>query len=178
LVHYFRADTLYEKTSHLPFVFRIVFAESVWQLRKPLTTNSSLSWSPEDSLSFEGAGEFMQDAVLPVYSYRFPVPHMAEIMVSVTPENIDFIQISDPKLAKKIPADFIVGAAIEQERNKYFARVWLMPLISVNGDKAARILQGTLNIRLTPIVAGFGGRGPEFKESSVLEEWDHTQGIG
>jgi hypothetical protein len=44
-----------------------------------------------------------------------------------------------------------------------------MPLISVNGDKAARILQGTLNIRLTPIVAGFGGRGPEFKESSVLE---------
>jgi hypothetical protein len=60
-----------------------------------------LSWSPDDSLSFEGAGEFMQDAVLPVYSYRFPVPHMAEIMVSVTPENIDFIQISDPEPGKE-----------------------------------------------------------------------------
>jgi hypothetical protein len=128
-----------------------------------------LSWSPEDSLSFEGAGEFSQDAVLPVYTYRFPVAYRAEISVNVMPDNIDFIHISDPNLAAKIPSDFIVGATIEQERNKYFARVWLMPLISVNGDKAARIVQGTLNIQIAPREAGIGGRsGPEFKESSEL----------
>ena len=118
-------------------------------------------------MSFEGAGEFMQDGVLPVYTYRFPIAHTAEIKVSVMPEDIDFIHISDPTLAEKMPSDFIVGAAIEQERNKYYARVWLMPLVLVDGDKAARIIRGSLNILLEPSEGGGSQRsGPEFKESS------------
>jgi Peptidase family C25 len=129
----------------------------------------SLAWSAEDPLSFENAGEFAQNPILPVYTYRFPLAGASELTAVISVLSSEVISITDPKVCQAIPAEYYIGAIAEQERGKWYGRVWLMPLISSSNQKAKRINSGVIHIEVKPEPNINAARtGPEFKETSVL----------
>lgn len=129
----------------------------------------SLEWSETNPLRFEDAGEFPADPRLPLYTYRFPIGGQASIIPQLVVSSSESQSLShlDPKV--NLPRTHHVGAVVEVERGKWFARVWVMPIISQNGGMAEKIISGELIIQLNNIPLIISARsGPDFKETSVL----------
>src|SRR5688572_11081786 len=128
----------------------------------------SLVWSSTNPLRFDGAGEFTADPRLPLYTYRFPIAGQSNIVPQLSIQSSESVSINhlDPKPI--LPRNHIVGAIAENERGKWYARVWVMPLVSSSGDKAERIISGEISIQITNISSGGTRSGPNFKENTVL----------
>lgn len=128
----------------------------------------SLTWSATNLLRFNGAGEYSPDTRLPLYTYRFPINSQSTVVaqLSIVSSETFTVPNLDPKL--NLPRNPVVGAITENEKGKWYARVWVMPIISPGGERAEKIMSGELTLTLTP-VATIGTRsGPNFKETSVL----------
>ena len=130
-----------------------------------------LAWSEDNTLSFDGAGEFSVNPALPVYTFRFPLEGSSKLSVKLTVESSEQIPITNEVIFDDIPKEYVVGSSTEQERGRWFGRVWIMPFIAQGDQKADRITNGILTIRIDPIYTGGVVRsGPGFKENSVLKE--------
>ncbi|MBP7238856.1 MAG: type IX secretion system sortase PorU [Saprospiraceae bacterium] len=130
-----------------------------------------LNWSTGDILEFDHAGEFADNPLLPIYSVRFPIAGPAQLSALVQVVSSETVMISDLSLTADIPKSYTIGTSVEQDRGKYFGRVWILPLISTGEHTATRIIGGSLAVRVTSSGAGYTNRsGPSFKENSVLAE--------
>lgn len=130
-----------------------------------------LAWSEDRPLSFQGAGEFSANPALPVYTFRFPLESSSTLSVALSVEASDQVTIANDSLSADIPGQYLLGSSTEQDRGKWFGRVWIMPLVSITDQTAERITSGILTIRIHPVLSGGVVRsGPGFKENSVLRE--------
>ena len=130
-----------------------------------------LAWSEDNILSFDGAGEFSANPALPLYTFRFPLEGSSKLSVTLTVESSEQVTITNEVICADIPKEYVVGSSMEQERGKWFGRVWIMPFVSKGDQKADRITNGILTIHIDPIYTGGVVRsGPGFKENSVLKE--------
>jgi hypothetical protein len=130
-----------------------------------------LTWSETNTLKFDGAGEFAPNPTLPVYTFRFPLEGSSKLLTELSVEASDNVIITNDSLTADIPTEYIVGSSTEQERGKWFGRVWIMPLVKLTDHMAERITSGILTIRIEPVHSdGVVRSGPEFKENSVLKD--------
>ncbi len=130
-----------------------------------------LDWSDADVLKFDQAGEFVDNPLLPIYTIRFPIAGPGQLTAIVKAVSTETVTISDPSLMADIPETYKLGTSVEQDRGKYFGRVWIMPFISVGAQSASRIISGSLAVRVTSSDAGSTTRsGPPFKENSLLAQ--------
>ncbi len=130
-----------------------------------------LNWSAAPVLAFEGQGEFAENPLLPIYSIRFPLKGPGQLTSRIEVESSEAVIIADDKLMQDIPSTFVIGSSVEQERGKYYGRVWIMPVIATGDHLASRILSGTLMVRFSSVDQGQVNRsGPQFKENSLLAD--------
>jgi hypothetical protein len=144
--------------------FSIHYSSSQEVIRHEFT----ISWSATSPLTFKGAGEYSNDTRLPLYTYRFPISSQSSIAAQLSVRSAESFTLPhlDPKPV--IPRNPVIGATTENERGKWYARVWVMPIISSGGEKAERIISGEISIQLTPVGVIGTRSGPNFKETSVL----------
>lgn len=129
----------------------------------------SLDWSETNSLRFEGAGEYSSDARLPLYTFRFPVIGPSSVLPQLSILSSEPVAINhlDPKA--DLPRNPIVGATVESDRGQWYARVWVMPIVSQGSGSAQRIVTGEISIQINPVSSQSNTRsGPIFKENSVF----------
>ena len=128
----------------------------------------SLEWSDSDPLRFVGAGEYSGDTRLPLYTYRFPISNNASIQTQLVIESSEPVSLGQFIPEISLPRNPVVGAITEKEKGKWYARVWVMPLISQGADKAMRIINGEITIQISNLPPIGTRSGPNFKETSVL----------
>lgn len=130
----------------------------------------SLEWSEENPLRFSNAGEYSGDTRLPLYTYRFPIPGPSTVHARLVTGATETIQLGvyDPLL--NLPANFITGAIAENERGKWYGRVWVMPMSSQNNKQAEKLVSGDLIITIQRDQTISPRSGPDFKETSVLAD--------
>ncbi len=134
-----------------------------------ITHKFSLTWSGTEPLKFDGAGSYSKDPRLPIYSYRFPLPGKSSLHPNLTVESSEPVDLSSLGTNDNLPREYIIGSATEEERGRWFGRVWVMPMISTSGHQGQRITSGTISINVIPAAdLASGRRGPNFKETSVL----------
>ena len=129
----------------------------------------SLVWSETAFLRFEGAGEFPSDPRLPLYTYRFPIGGKSSLSAQLSIATSEQMALGhmDPKL--NLPRNHVIGAVAENERGNWYARVWVMPIVSQGGEAAQKIISGELTIQIKAIPSAIAPRSdPNFKETSVL----------
>ncbi len=146
------------------FSFPAAYAQQ--ELRHSFT----LTWSTTDVLDFPDAGEYSNDPRLPLYTYRFPIQGKSEISATVVAQSTDQVSLSPSDKEYVIPRDYYIGSTVEQERGKWYGRVWLLPMTSAGTSKAQRILTGEIVIRTKQIATITTRGGGPFKENSVLAD--------
>lgn len=148
------------------FAFCINIISSQEVIKHPF----SLNWSEAELLEFEGSGQYSADPRLPLYTYRFPIQSNATISTSLTVGSSIPVSLSSFQPGIEIPRNPILGATTEMERGKWYARLWLVPVITGNGSEAQKILNGEITLQLNYKTSGANRSGPNFKETSVLSD--------
>lgn len=128
----------------------------------------SLDWLDSNPLRFIGAGEYSGDTRLPLYTFRFPIANNATIQAQLIIESSESLSIGQYIPEISLPRNHVVGSITEKEKGKWYARVWVMPLVSQGTNNALRIINGELTIQITNLPPIAGRSGPNFKETSVL----------
>src|SRR5688572_14742438 len=129
----------------------------------------SLIWSETLPLKFEGAGEYANDPRLPVYTYRFPIGSKSTIEPHLSITSSELITLDPKEEGLEVPRSYILGAVAENERGRWYARVWLMPLVAAGQGKAQKIISGEITLTLKNVPSPVTPRsGPGFKETSIL----------
>lgn len=132
------------------------------------TTHSfTLNWVEGTRPQFDGAGEFSQDPRLPVYSYRFALPGKVKLDAMIRATATAPFNVNGVSPEYVIPRDYYIGATTEQERGKWYGRVWLMPIRGTKGQYE-KILSGEIIITTAPVQVITTRSGPNFKDNSVL----------
>lgn len=129
----------------------------------------NLNWSPSDQLVFEDAKAFEEDSRFPVYITTIPLVSSAQLSVELMPVEESTFTLSDQSLFGILPSSYKVGSKVEQFRGKWYAQIWVCPIAEVASGEFVKIIQGELQIHITPEMPAFQWRsGPEFKDNSVL----------
>jgi len=154
----------------LVFLFGFIWVNNLF-CQQEINHQFSLHWSASSPLSFDGAGEYSNDPRLPLYIYRFPLASESTLFPEITVESSELVDLSLFGPNPNLPKDYIIGSSIEQERGKWYGRIWLMPVLSESGQHGQRIVSGTITIHIFPSSSqGTNRNGPEYKETSVLSE--------
>lgn len=161
----------------------VLFLSIIWQAdllsQQTLQHNVSLQWSDTNPLKFAGAGSFSADPRLPVYTYRFPINGPATITVGVSVNNSENFSLPSHSPKINLPRTYQAGGVAEQDRGIWYAKIWLLPAISLNGDMAQKMIEGQLSIQLENAGPATTRSGPDFKTTSVLASGDiHRIAIG
>src|SRR5687768_9882112 len=130
----------------------------------------SLNWSETELLEFDGSGQFSGDPRLPIYTYRFPIQSNSAISTSLTVGTSIPVSLIQFQPAIDLPRNPILGATTEMERGKWYARLWLVPIIAGTGNEAQKILTGEITLQLNNKPGSVNRSGPNFKETSVLSD--------
>ncbi|MBL7782991.1 MAG: type IX secretion system sortase PorU [Saprospiraceae bacterium] len=118
--------------------------------------------------TFKGA-TFSDDAAgLPVFSERIPLSGRSTLSVETNSMQFEsFAYAPLPGGLTPIEAEVQVQVSLEQERNKFFARVRFVP-IRKTGSGYERVTGFSLNIRATPVPASVQERGGPYTYTSAL----------
>lgn len=127
----------------------------------------SIPWSSGEDLRFDHAGEYPDDPRLPVYTYRFPLTGNAILDVVLSSAQSESVDLVNYNPALQLPKTQFIGGVAEQERGKWYGRIWFMP-VSREGSTFRKIQSGTITITVTPVSNGISRSGPDFKQTSVL----------
>ena len=103
-----------------------------------------LTWSEDNPLSFPMP--VIQGHPDCSHTFRIPLTTYAAITTEIYVESEDIVPVGDPELYTSLPSEYNVGSLIEQERGKWYARIWIMPIHSLTDQKASRILSGVLTV--------------------------------
>ncbi len=152
----------------LVFTFGFICVNSL-SSQQVIRHKFSLVWSTTDPMQFEGAGEYNKDPRLPLYTYRFPLGGQSSLMPVLTVESSEPVDLVFPGAKTVLSKEYYLGSIVEQERGKWYGRVWVMPVIAEGGQKGRKIISGTISINVSAFPSsGTNRSGPDFKETSVL----------
>jgi hypothetical protein len=129
----------------------------------------SLEWTP-GQLSFTGASQSSKDPAIPVYVFRFPLTNYSSLAPSIAVESSEAVDLTLFGIKTNLPAVYDLKSVVEQERGKWYGRVWIVPIIN-EGSKGTRILTGTISVAIKPLaLPGRHRSGPDYKENSILAQ--------
>lgn len=118
--------------------------------------------------TFKGATFSDAAPGLPVFSERIPLAGRSEVSAQVNSMQLETFSFKPlDNEAALLAADVRVEVSLEQERNKFFARVRLIP-VKKTGSGYERVRSFSLNIRATPIPEPLQERGGPFTYTSAL----------
>lgn len=137
-----------------------IFAQQV------VTHQFSLEWSEASPLKFKDSGELSSDPRLPVYTFRIPVSGKSTVEPQLLVASSEIFDLSAYQPALLLPQNYIIGAVSENNRGKWYVRVWLMPIVAHGATQAEKIISGEIILNIQTSIAQRSG--PGFKTNSVL----------
>jgi hypothetical protein len=130
---------------------------------------TSLSGDVAERWSFEGCEFLTANPLVPVFSERFPVAGRArEVVIESVSAQYEKHGAAGP--LAELGNDIVVTATIEQQRERFFVRLQVVPLRR-SGSGVERATSFSVRLRVVPAPAASGGvvdRGGPFTYTSAL----------
>lgn len=163
---------------HVCYLLLFCFASSI-SAQTPMSVERRLEWAAKPSehrfsdgetvqfWQFKGCSFENEAPSLPIWSERFPIQGRSEVRAELLGAEYERVVLTANEDIAKISDAPIVSARLEQERQKFFGRVQILPFRR-NGSGFERLKSFTLRIFTTPLPAGVEDRGGPFTFNSVL----------
>lgn len=117
---------------------------------------------------FEGCSRSDAAPTLPLFNERFPLEGRAALSAELLNTRFDPLPKSTQTDADAIAGEITVQITLEQERDRFFARVKFFP-VRKNGAAFEKLTAFTLRINATPTPAPAADRGGPNTYNSVLQ---------
>ena len=163
------------------FILLFLFTNALYA-NDPIVIAKTLDWAEEaishnptgqqerQIWSFEGAFHNSKYPTLPVVMERFPVASEGELTIRVLNATFESLNKIAGKEDVILSEQLIFHSTIEQERSKYFGKVFFSPIIK-KGNRFEKLVSYELQIEFNPKrTPQLTQRGPEYATSSVLKD--------